>query len=61
MNKDKLWELSIKETHDYPPCSHNNGQHLCDCNYRGRCIRKDSSQNSDTVGVCWMDLGQGEY
>lgn len=61
INKDELWELSINKTGDYPPCSHDNGKHLCDCNYNGRCIRKDNGINSDIVGVCWMDKGQGEY
>lgn len=58
-DKEVLWKLSILEVYNGSPCSHNNGKQLCDCNYNGKCIRKDS--HSDTIGVCWMKRGQGEY
>ena len=56
--KDNLWELSMLDIYNGSPCK-NNGRVACNCAYSGKCIRKDI--HSDTIGVCWMERGQGEY
>lgn len=57
-DKDELWKLSVLNIYDGSPCKHN-GRVVCNCAYNGKCIRKDNF--SETIGVCWMECGQGEY
>lgn len=51
-NNEELFKLSILYA-NYFQCDG------CSSNYKCKCIRKDN--NSETIGVCWMERGQGEY
>ena len=42
--------------------SHTNCKNkVCDCNVNGKCIRSSNDKENTKIGVCWQEIGEGEY
>ena len=42
--------------------SHTNCKNkVCDCNVNGKCIRSSNDKENTKIGVCWHEIGEGEY